>query len=171
MLSSAWAVRRPSCWLQITKDRRGDKLDPFVSVAVSGSRSAPLFQVLAAVNPMALAYGHSPASGRSRNALTRSSISLQSLETFDLLIPDSPIACTRSSTAGSGRPRSRPPGLPRSAPSPSSCGLRETAGNSSLPQLRDAQLQRAEAGVERAVAVAVAPGAPLAAALMSAGAD
>src|SRR5438876_940893 len=40
-----------------------------------------------------------------------------------------------------------------------------------LPQLRDAQLQRAEAGVERAVAVAVAPGAPLAAALITPGAD
>jgi hypothetical protein len=40
----------------------------------------------------------SPASGRSRNAGTRSSISLHSSETCDLLIPDNPIACTRPST-------------------------------------------------------------------------
>src|SRR5262245_50614795 len=43
-------------------------------------------------------YGHSPASGRSATGLPRASISLQSLETCDLLIPDRPIACTRSST-------------------------------------------------------------------------
>jgi hypothetical protein len=36
-----------------------------------------------------------------------------------------------------------------------------------MPQLRDAQLQRAEPGVERAVAVAVAPGGALAAALVT----
>src|SRR5207248_8509578 len=35
-----------------------------------------------------------------------------------------------------------------------------------LPQFRNAQLQRAEPGVEGAVAVAVAPGGPLAAALV-----
>src|SRR6266571_3083804 len=40
-----------------------------------------------------------------------------------------------------------------------------------LPQLRDAQLQRAEPRVEGAVAVAVAPGGPLAAALVTPGAD
>ena len=40
-----------------------------------------------------------------------------------------------------------------------------------LSQLRDAQLQRAEPGVEAAVAIAVAPRGPLAAALVSPGAD
>src|ERR1700720_915169 len=40
-----------------------------------------------------------------------------------------------------------------------------------LPQLRDAQLQRAEPGVEAAVAITVAPRGPLAAALVSPGAD
>ena len=39
-----------------------------------------------------------PSSGRSRNAPTRSSISLQSLETCDLEMPERPIACTKSST-------------------------------------------------------------------------
>ena len=39
------------------------------------------------------------------------------------------------------------------------------------PQLRDAQVQLPEPGVERPVAVAVAPGRPLAAALMAPGAD
>jgi hypothetical protein len=39
-----------------------------------------------------------------------------------------------------------------------------------LPQLGDAQLQAAERGVEGAVAVAVAPGGPLAAALVASGA-
>src|SRR5215831_12469327 len=38
-----------------------------------------------------------------------------------------------------------------------------------LPQLRDGQLQRAETGVEGAVPVAVAPGGPLAAALVAPG--
>jgi sRNA-binding protein len=40
-----------------------------------------------------------------------------------------------------------------------------------LPQFRDAQLQCAEPGVERAVAVTVAPGGPLAVALVTPGAD
>src|SRR6202030_3429312 len=40
-----------------------------------------------------------------------------------------------------------------------------------LPQLRDAQLQRAEPGVEGAVAIAVAPGGALPAALVAPGAD
>src|SRR5215472_10650085 len=40
-----------------------------------------------------------------------------------------------------------------------------------LPQLRDAQFQRAEAGAERAVAIAVAPGGALAAALVATGSD
>src|SRR6202022_3870796 len=40
-----------------------------------------------------------------------------------------------------------------------------------LPQLRDAQLQRAEPGVEAAVPATVAPGGPLAAGPVSPGAD
>src|SRR5437879_10819029 len=40
-----------------------------------------------------------------------------------------------------------------------------------LPQLRDAQLQRPEPSVEGAVAIAVAPRGPLAAALVAPGAD
>src|SRR6202007_2706780 len=40
-----------------------------------------------------------------------------------------------------------------------------------LPQFRNAQLQRAEPGVESAVAVAVAPGGALATALIPRGAD
>jgi hypothetical protein len=40
-----------------------------------------------------------------------------------------------------------------------------------LPQLWDAQLQCAEPGVEGALAIAVAPGGPLAAALVAPGAD
>jgi hypothetical protein len=43
-------------------------------------------------------YGHSPESGRFRKASTRLSISLQSFETWLLLISESPMACTRSST-------------------------------------------------------------------------
>jgi hypothetical protein len=40
----------------------------------------------------------SPSSGRFRKAPTRSSISLQSFDTWLLLMALSPIACTRSST-------------------------------------------------------------------------
>jgi hypothetical protein len=40
-----------------------------------------------------------------------------------------------------------------------------------LPQFWDPQLQRAEPGIEGALAIAIAPGAPLAAALVSPGAD
>ena len=50
-------------------------------------------------------------------------------------------------------------------------GLEERREVAALPQLRDAQLQRAEPGVERAVAVTVAPGRALAAALVTPGAD
>ena len=42
--------------------------------------------------------GQSPTRGRSRKAPTRSSMSLHSLETVLLLIPASPMACTRSPT-------------------------------------------------------------------------
>ena len=41
---------------------------------------------------------HSPVIGRSRKALTRSSMSWHGLDTWLLLIPVSPIACTNSST-------------------------------------------------------------------------
>src|SRR6516225_2489770 len=40
-----------------------------------------------------------------------------------------------------------------------------------LPQFGDPQLQRAEPGIEGALAVAIAPGAPLAAALVAPGTD
>src|SRR5204862_345546 len=43
-------------------------------------------------------YGQSPSIGRSRNARTRSSISVHSRETWLLLIPPMPIALTSSST-------------------------------------------------------------------------
>src|SRR6201987_2070184 len=117
-------------------------------------------------------YGHSPANGRSRKAWTRSSISLQSLETCDLLIPDSPIACTRSST----RRVETPPiqASWRTAISAFSELLRawRNGGKEApLRQFRDAQLQGAEPGVECAVAVTVAPGGPLAVALVTPGAD
>lgn len=43
-------------------------------------------------------YGHAPESGRVRKAFTRSSMSLHSLDTLDFDMPDSLIACARSST-------------------------------------------------------------------------
>ena len=43
-------------------------------------------------------YRHSPSIGRSRKALTRSSMSLHSLETWLFEMPARPIACTSSST-------------------------------------------------------------------------
>src|SRR5438270_8640631 len=46
-------------------------------------------------------------------------------------------------------------------------GFQKRREVAALPQFRDAQLQRAEPGIEGAVAVAVAPGGPLAAALVT----
>src|SRR5204863_4020013 len=46
-------------------------------------------------------------------------------------------------------------------------GFQKRRKVAALPQFRDAQLQRAEPGIEGALAVAVAPAAPLAAALVT----
>jgi len=50
-------------------------------------------------------YGHSPSSGRSRKAFTRSSMSLHSFETWLFEMLDRPIACTSSSTRRVDTPR------------------------------------------------------------------
>src|SRR5205823_9866012 len=115
-------------------------------------------------------HGPSPASGRSRKACTRSSISLHSLETCDLLIPDSPIACTRSSTRRVDTPPIQASWM--TAISAFSELLRASRNGGKYVPCRSLgmELQRAEAGVEGAVAVTVAPSGPLATVLVAPGA-
>jgi len=114
---------------------------------------------------------HLPASGRSRNACTRSSISLHSLETCDLLIPDSPIL--HQIVYPPGRHAADPGFLDHRDQRllRGFAGFQKRREVAALPQLRDAQLQGAKPGVEGTVAVAVAPGGPLAAALATPSAD
>ena len=57
---------------------------------------------------------------------------LHSLETCDLLIPDNPIACTRSSTRRVDTPPIQASWITAITPSPSSRGLRESAESSCL---------------------------------------
>src|SRR5262245_34734307 len=86
-------------------------------------------------------------------------MSLHSLLTVLLLIPDSPIACTRSSTRRVDTPPTpgfldhRHQRLLRRLP-----WLQEGREIGALPQLRDAELQAPEPGVERTVTVTVAVG-------------
>ena len=92
-----------------------------------------------------------------RKAPTRSSMSLQSLETCDFEMPERPIACTRSSTRRVGAHlRSRPLGSRRPRPSQSSSWAPGTAGSTSPAEAWDAERQRPQAGIERAVPIAVA---------------
>ena len=99
-------------------------------------------------------------------------MSLHSLETCDLLIPRQPhrlhqlVDPPRRHAADPGLLDHRDQRLLRDLPR-----LQERREVAPLPQLRDAQLQRAQPRVEHAVAVAVAPGRALAAALVPPGAD
>ena len=99
-------------------------------------------------------------------------MSLHSLLTVLLLMPASPIACTRSST----RLVETPPiqaswmtatmGLLRRA-----AGLEERRKVAALAQFGDPQLQAAQPRVERAIAIAVAIGRAITGALVPSGAD
>src|SRR5436190_20382313 len=98
-------------------------------------------------------------------------MSLHSLETCDLLIPDSPIACTRSSTRRVETPPIQASWITAISAFLALASFEKRREITSLSQLWDTQLQRPEAGVEGAVAVPIAPGGTLAAALVAPGAD
>ena len=99
-------------------------------------------------------------------------MSLHSLLTVLLLIPASPIACTRSSTRRVETPPTQASWITAtSAFSDGLARLEERREVAALPQLRDAQLQAAKPRVQRPVAVAVAVGLPLAGPLVASGAD
>jgi hypothetical protein len=84
---------------------------------------------------------------------------LHSFDICDLLIPGNPIACTRSSTRRVETPPIRASWMtPISAFFRVLARLRERREVAALPQLGNAQLQRAEASVKASFAVTVASG-------------
>ena len=99
-------------------------------------------------------------------------MSLQSLLTVVLLIPDRPIACPRSSTRRVDTPPTQAL-LDDGDEGLLGCLARLEEGRevAALPEFRDAELEAAEPGVEGSVAVAVAIGRALAGSLVSPGAD
>ena len=107
-------------------------------------------------------------------------MSLHSLLTVLLLIPASPMACTRSSTRRVETPPipAKPAGFAPGLLDDGHQGflrrlarLQERREVAALPQLGDPELQAAQARVERTLPIAVAVGLPLGAALMTPSAD
>src|SRR5690349_23113050 len=99
-------------------------------------------------------------------------MSLHNLETVLLLIPDSPIACIRSSTRRVETPPTHASWITAtSAFSEVFLGSRKGGKVTTLPQLGDPQLHGSQARVQAPIPIAIAVRGPLAGALMTSGAD
>src|SRR3954464_9518833 len=99
-------------------------------------------------------------------------MSLQSLLTDDLLMPDMPMACTNSSARRVLTPANpclldhRDQRLLHRLP-----GLQKAGKVAARPELGDLQVEGPKTRLERAVAIAIAPSLAVSAALKAAGAD
>src|SRR3954470_1648695 len=99
-------------------------------------------------------------------------MSLHSFETVLLEMPESPMACTRSSTRRVDTPPIHASWITAtSAFSDVRRGSRNPRKEGALPQLRHPQVQRAEPRLQLALTIAVAPGLAAVAALVAAGPD